>query len=65
VASWCWIVISSFLVQKDIIIMPFFLYIQVKSDALFDNIIITDDLALAKTFAEETWGKHKEVCFSS
>lgn len=38
--------------------------LQVKSGTLFDNIIITDDPALAKTFAEETWGKHKEVCFS-
>ncbi|NP_001296184.1 calreticulin precursor [Zea mays] len=34
---------------------------QVKSGTLFDNIIITDDPALAKTFAEETWGKHKEA----
>ena len=42
-----------------------FFYVQVKSGTLFDNIIITDDPALAKTFAEETWGKHKEVCFSS
>ncbi|AQL05163.1 hypothetical protein ZEAMMB73_Zm00001d046894 [Zea mays] len=38
---------------------------QVKSDALFDNIIITDDLALAKTFAEETWGKHKEAVWNA
>jgi hypothetical protein len=37
--------------------------LQVKSGTLFDNMIITDDPALAKTFAEETWGKHKEVCF--
>jgi len=41
-----------------------FFYIQVKSGTLFDNIIITDDPALAKKFAEDTWGKHKEVCFS-
>ncbi|KAG0542326.1 hypothetical protein BDA96_02G093700 [Sorghum bicolor] len=34
---------------------------QVKSGTLFDNFIITDDPALAKTFAEETWGKHKEA----
>jgi calreticulin len=34
---------------------------QVKSGTLFDNMIITDDPALAKTFAEETWGKHKEA----
>ena len=40
----------------------FFLYLQVKSGTLFDNIIITDDAALAKTFAEETWAKHKDVC---
>ena len=41
-----------------------FFYIQVKSGTLFDNIIITDDPALAKKFAEDTWAKHKEVCFS-
>jgi hypothetical protein len=64
VADWCWLVRSSFLVQKDIIIMLFF-YIQVKSSTLFDNIIATDDPALDKTFVEETWGKHKEVYFSS
>jgi hypothetical protein len=29
---------------------------------LFDNILITDDAVLAKTFAEETWAKHKDVC---
>ncbi|XP_039837629.1 calreticulin-like isoform X3 [Panicum virgatum] len=34
---------------------------QVKSGTLFDNIIITDDPALAKKFAEDTWGKHKEA----
>ncbi|VAH38641.1 unnamed protein product [Triticum turgidum subsp. durum] len=34
---------------------------QVKSGTLFDNILITDDAALAKTFAEETWAKHKEA----
>ncbi|KAG2618233.1 hypothetical protein PVAP13_3NG258256 [Panicum virgatum] len=34
---------------------------QVKSGTLFDNIIITDDPALAKKFAEDTWAKHKEA----
>ena len=29
---------------------------------LFDNILITDDPEYAKKFAEETWGKHKDVC---
>lgn len=34
---------------------------QVKSGTLFDNFLITDDPELAKTFAEETWGKHKDA----
>ena len=32
------------------------------SGTLFDNILITDDPEYAKKFAEETWGKHKDVC---
>ncbi len=31
-----------------------------KSGSIFDNIILTDDLATAKKFAEDTWGKLKE-----
>ena len=42
----------------------FLLYLQVKSGTLFDNSLITDDAALAKTFAEETWAKHKDVCYT-
>ncbi|TVU18468.1 hypothetical protein EJB05_34570, partial [Eragrostis curvula] len=43
------------------LVMPTFFYLQVKSGTLFDNIIIADDPVLVKPFAEETWGKHKEV----
>jgi hypothetical protein len=46
----------------------FSLYVQVKAGSIFDNILITDDPDYAKSFAEETWGKNKEVgfltCFS-
>ena len=34
---------------------------QVKSGSIFDNIIVTDDFATAKTFAEDTWGKTKDA----
>lgn len=34
---------------------------QVKSGTLFDNIMVTDDLAAALAFAEETWGKSKDA----
>ncbi|KAH7415353.1 hypothetical protein KP509_14G039100 [Ceratopteris richardii] len=34
---------------------------QVKSGSLFDNILVTDDLDYAKTFAVDTWGKNKEA----
>lgn len=34
---------------------------QVKAGSVFDNILITDDPEYAKQFAEETWGKIKEV----
>eukprot|EP00128_Syssomonas_multiformis_P016761 Colp12_sorted_trinity150504_noHs@12192 len=34
---------------------------QVKSGTVFDNIIITDDVAEAKKFAEDTWGALKEA----
>ena len=37
---------------------------QVKSGSLFDNILVTDDPEYAKSFAEETWGKNKEVRLS-
>jgi calreticulin len=34
---------------------------QVKSGSIFDNILVTDDVELAKTFAEETWGAMKDA----
>lgn len=34
---------------------------QVKSGTLFDNVLICDDPEYAKTLAEETWGKQKDV----
>jgi calreticulin len=34
---------------------------QVKAGTIFDNFMITDDPAEAKTFAEETWGVTKEA----
>lgn len=37
-----------------------FMY-QVKSGTLFDNVLICDDPEYAKKFAEETWGKQKDV----
>lgn len=36
---------------------------QVKSGTLFDNVLICDDPEYAKKLAEETWGKHKDVCW--
>ncbi|GBF99256.1 calreticulin-like [Raphidocelis subcapitata] len=33
---------------------------QVKAGSIFDNIIVTDDLAAAKKLAEETWKKNKD-----
>jgi calreticulin len=33
----------------------------VKAGSIFDNILVTDDFAAAKKFAEETWGKLKEA----
>ncbi len=53
----------------EVFITEFFsLYVQVKAGSIFDNILITDDPDYAKSFAEETWGKNKEVgsltCFS-
>ena len=36
--------------------------LQVKSGTLFDNVLVSDDLEYAKKLAEETWGKHKDVC---
>jgi calreticulin len=32
----------------------------VKAGSIFDNILLTDDFATAKKFAEDTWGKLKE-----
>lgn len=34
--------------------------LQVKAGSIFDNIIVTDDFAAARKFAEDTWGKLKE-----
>jgi hypothetical protein len=34
---------------------------QVKAGSIFDNIMVTDDFAAAKKFAEETWGKTKDA----
>lgn len=31
-----------------------------KAGSIFDNILLTDDFATAKKFAEDTWGKLKE-----
>ena len=31
---------------------------------MFDNILVADDIEYAKKLAEETWGKHKDVCSS-
>jgi calreticulin len=33
---------------------------QVKAGTIFDNILVTDDVAYAKKFAEDTWGKNKD-----
>lgn len=41
---------------------------QVKAGSIFDNIMVSDDLAAAKAFAEATWGKNKDaekVCVPS
>lgn len=32
---------------------------QVKAGSIFDNVLVTDDVAYAKQFAEDTWGKNK------
>lgn len=37
-------------------------FCQVKSGTLFDNVLVSDDPEYAKKFAEETWGKNKNVC---
>jgi len=47
-------------VRKDIGYVGFELW-QVKSGTIFDNILFTDDIAYAKKFAEDTWGKLKEA----
>jgi calreticulin len=45
---------------KDIGAIGFDLW-QVKSGTIFDNLMVTDDPATAKAFAEETWGATKEA----
>eukprot|EP00227_Mantoniella_beaufortii_P014962 CAMPEP_0197591348 /NCGR_PEP_ID=MMETSP1326-20131121/13019_1 /TAXON_ID=1155430 /ORGANISM="Genus nov. species nov., Strain RCC2288" /LENGTH=482 /DNA_ID=CAMNT_0043156753 /DNA_START=43 /DNA_END=1493 /DNA_ORIENTATION=+ len=32
---------------------------QVKAGSIFDNVLVTDDVAYAAKFAEDTWGKNK------
>jgi len=34
---------------------------QVKAGSLFDNVLVTDDLAYAKKLATDTWGKSKDA----
>jgi len=34
---------------------------QVKAGTIFDNILVTDDVDVAKKFAEDTWGKNKDA----
>jgi len=45
---------------KDIGAIGFDLW-QVKSGTIFDNILVSDDPAEAKKFAEDTWGKNKDA----
>eukprot|EP00877_Chromochloris_zofingiensis_P002101 jgi/Chrzof1/11892/Cz06g13230.t1 len=45
---------------KDLKFVGFELW-QVKSGSIFDNILVTDDFATAKKFAEDTWGKTKDA----
>lgn len=45
---------------KDLANVGFELW-QVKAGSLFDNILVTDDRAYAKEFAEKTWGANKEA----
>jgi calreticulin len=47
-------------VQKDVKYIGFELW-QVKAGSIFDNIIVADDFAAAKKFAEDTWSKLKEA----
>jgi calreticulin len=34
---------------------------QVKAGTIFDNVLVTDDVAYAAKFAEDTWGKNKDA----
>lgn len=45
---------------KDLKFVGFELW-QVKSGSIFDNIIVTDDFEIAKSFAQETWGQTKDA----
>lgn len=40
---------------------PVSCHLQVKAGSIFDNIIVTDNFAAAKKFAEDTWSKLKEA----
>jgi calreticulin len=35
------------------------LHMQVEAGTIFDNILVTDDVKLAREFAESTWGAMK------
>nr|GMD09372.1 calreticulin isoform X2 [Ipomoea batatas] len=37
-----------------------FIFLQVKSGTLFDNVLVSDDPEYAKKLAEETWAKNKD-----
>ena len=50
-----------------IVVFPLntYIFFQVKSGTIFDNVLITDDVDFAKEFGESTWGKTKvstETC---
>jgi len=45
---------------KDLKYVGFELW-QVKAGSIFDNILVTDDVEYAKTFAEDTWRKTKDA----
>jgi calreticulin len=46
--------------QKDLRYVGFELW-QVKSGSIFDNVLVTDDVEYAKTFAEKTWGASRDA----
>jgi len=50
---------SEIYVRKDVCVVGLDLW-QVKSGTIFDNFLVSDDIAEAKKIAEETWGATKE-----